>query len=59
MKTAKLAKTKHIVDAIMAATSRFGASSRIGSTPGGGVAAGPFKSASSCAGVEVVDISLI
>ena len=38
---------------------RFGGSSKFDSTPGGGLTAGPFKSASSSTRVKFVDIFLV
>ena len=50
--------TKNIKNAfnVLATVSRFGGSLKFDSTPGGGLTAGPSKSASNSAGVKLVGI---
>ena len=56
MRTARLAKIIKNTVIVRATVSWFGGSSKFDSTPGGGLTAGPFKSATSSARVKFVCI---
>ncbi len=53
MKIARVAKVIHNVKVRITKAVRLGGSSKLGSTPGGGVQAGPFNKYWSCSGPRI------